>query len=60
VSDLFLVLLGMAVYMMLINEKYADVLLRTDTGHTMLIIAGVLQGIGVVIIWRMVQGVGRE
>lgn len=52
--------LGMAVYMMLINEKYADVLLRTDTGHTMLIIAGVLQGIGVVIIWRMVQGVGRE
>ena len=50
----------MAVYMMLINEKYADVLLRTDTGHTMLIIAGVLQGIGVVIIWRMVQGVGRE
>ncbi|MEQ3634849.1 type II secretion system F family protein [Alcanivorax sp.] len=52
--------LGMAVYMMLINEKYAEVLLRTDTGHTMLIVAGVLQGIGVVIVWRMVQGVGRE
>lgn len=52
--------LGMAAYMMLINEKYAEVLLHTDTGHTMLIVAGVLQGLGVIVIWRMVQGVGRE
>ena len=52
--------LGMAAYMMLINEKYAEVLLRTDTGHTMLIIAGILQGLGVMVIWRMVQGVGRD
>ncbi|MCK0154647.1 type II secretion system F family protein [Alcanivorax sp. S6407] len=52
--------LGMAAYMMLINEKYAEVLLQTDTGHTMLIIAGILQGMGVIVIWRMVQGVGRE
>ncbi|MZR62876.1 type II secretion system F family protein [Alcanivorax sp. DP30] len=52
--------LAMAAYMMLINEKYAEVLLNTDTGHTMLIIAGILQGLGVVVIWRMVQGVGRE
>ncbi|MCG8391850.1 MAG: type II secretion system F family protein [Pseudomonadales bacterium] len=52
--------LGLAVYMMLINEKYAEVLLRTDTGHTMLMVAGALQGIAVIIIWRMVQGVGRE
>ncbi|MEE3319540.1 MAG: type II secretion system F family protein [Pseudomonadota bacterium] len=52
--------LGMAVYMMLINDKYAEVLLETDTGHTMLIIAGILQGMAVIVIWRMVQGVGRE
>ena len=52
--------LGMAAYMMLINEKYAEVLLNTDTGHTMLIIAGILQGLGVLVIWRMIQGVGRE
>ncbi len=52
--------LGMAAYMMLINEKYAEVLLNTDTGHTMLMIAGILQGAGVLVIWRMIQGVGRE
>ena len=52
--------LGMAAYMMLINEKYAEVLLNTDTGHTMLMIAGILQGLGVLVIWRMIQGVGRE
>ncbi len=52
--------LGMAAYMMLINEKYAEVLLNTDTGHTMLLIAGILQGLGVLVIWRMIQGVGRE
>jgi tight adherence protein B len=46
--------------MMLINEKYAEVLLNTDTGHTMLMIAGILQGVGVLVIWRMIQGVGRE
>lgn len=48
--------LGMAAYMMLINEKYAEVLLNTDTGHTMLLIAGILQGLGVLVIWRMIQG----
>ena len=52
--------LGMAAYMMLINEKYAEVLLNTDTGHTMLLIAGILQGLGVLVIWRMIQGGGRE
>ena len=46
--------------MVLINEKYAEVLLNTDTGHTMLMIAGILQGVGVLVIWRMIQGVGRE
>ena len=46
--------------MMLINEKYAEVLLNTSTGHNMLIVAGVLQTLGVIVIWRMVQGVGRE
>ena len=52
--------LGMAAYMMLINDKYDGVLLNTDPGHTMLMIAGILQGVGVLVIWRMIQGVGRE
>lgn len=52
--------LGLAAYMILINENYSRVLLDTDTGHMMLAIAGALQGLGVIIIWRMIQGVGRE
>ena len=52
--------LGLAAYMILINENYSRVLLDTDTGHTMLAIAGGLQTLGVIIIWRMIQGVGRE
>jgi tight adherence protein B len=52
--------LGLAAYMILINENYSRVLLDTETGHMMLAIAGALQGLGVIIIWRMIQGVGRE
>ena len=52
--------LGLAAYMMLMNENYSRVLLSTSTGHVMLGIAGALQGLGVIIIWRMIQGVGRD
>lgn len=51
---------ALALYMVTINDQYSRVLLETATGHTMLIVAGVLQLLGVVLIWRMIQGVGRE
>lgn len=51
---------GLALYMVTINEQYSRVLMHTDTGHTMLIVAGVLQLLGMILIWRMIQGVGRE
>ena len=47
--------LGLAAYMILINENYSRVLLDTDTGHTMLAIAGGLQTLGVIIIWPLVM-----
>lgn len=52
--------LGLAGYMMLMNENYSRVLLNTDTGHMMLGVAGALEALGVLIIWRMIQGVGRD
>ncbi|HEX5678959.1 MAG TPA: type II secretion system F family protein [Alcanivorax sp.] len=52
--------MGLAAYMILINENYSRVLLDTDTGHLMLAISGGFQGLGIIIIWRMIQGVGRE
>ncbi|MDX1635435.1 MAG: type II secretion system F family protein [Marinobacter sp.] len=50
---------GLAAYMVLMNDDYADLLLNTSTGHNLLIAAGVLQVLGMVVIWRMIQGVGR-
>ena len=55
-----LIPMGLAAYMILINEDYSKVLLETETGHWMLGIAGGLQGFGILIIWRMIQGVGRD
>ena len=52
--------LGLAAYMILMNENYSRVLLDTSTGHVMLAVAGALQGLGVIVLWRMIQGVGRE
>ncbi|MEQ8260298.1 MAG: type II secretion system F family protein [Alcanivorax sp.] len=52
--------MGLAAYMILINDNYSRVLLDTDTGHLMLAISGGFQGLGIIIIWRMIQGVGRE
>ncbi|TBW51849.1 type II secretion protein F [Marinobacter halodurans] len=51
---------GLAVYMTAINEEYSAVLLDTATGHTMLAVAGALQLCGMLMIWRMIQGVGRD
>ncbi|ASK35974.1 type II secretion protein F [Alcanivorax sp. N3-2A] len=52
--------MGLTAYMILMNEDYSRVLLDTSTGHTMLGVAGALQGLGIIIIWRMIQGVGRD
>lgn len=52
--------LGLTAYMMLMNENYSKVLLSTTTGHIMLAVAGGLQALGIVVIWRMIQGVGRD
>ena len=52
--------MGLAAYMILMNDNYAEVLLDTSTGNWMLAIAGGLQTLGVVLIWRMIQGVGRD
>jgi len=51
---------GLALYMVTINDQYSQVLMDTSTGHTMLMVAGVLQLLGMTLIWRMIQGVGRE
>lgn len=50
---------ALAAFMVLINDEYSDVLLNTSTGHSLLLTAGVLQVIGMFVIWRMIQGVGR-
>lgn len=52
--------MGIAAYMILMNESYSKILLDSHTGHVMLMIAGGLQALGVLIIWRMIQGVGRD
>lgn len=51
--------MGLAAYMILMNESYSEVLLKTSTGHTMLVVAGVLQGLGILVILKMIKGVGR-
>lgn len=51
---------GLAAYMVLMNDEYAGVLLNTQTGHTLLMTAAFLQVTGVMMIWRMIQGVGRD
>ncbi|KAA1174406.1 type II secretion protein F [Marinobacter salinexigens] len=50
---------GLAAFMVLTNEQYSDILVNTETGHNLLITAGVLQLLGIAVIWRMIQGVGR-
>ncbi|MDL0431873.1 type II secretion system F family protein [Marinobacter sp. TBZ242] len=50
---------ALAAFMVMINDEYSDVLLNTPTGHSLLLTAGALQLIGMFVIWRMIQGVGR-
>lgn len=50
---------ALAVFMVLINQEYSDALLHTSTGHSLLLTAGILQVIGMLVMWRMIQGVGR-
>ena len=46
-------------YLMLANEEYLQVLLYTPEGNKMLIAAVLFEVVGVVWLYRMVQGVGR-
>ena len=50
---------ALATFMVLVNEEYSNVLLNTSTGHSLLLTAGLLQVIGMFVIWRMIQGVGH-
>lgn len=50
---------GLAAYMVILNEEFSAVLLNTDTGHTLLMIAGFLQVLGSLLIWNLIRGVGR-
>ncbi len=49
----------LSLYMVLTNDTYRDVLFGTDSGKVMLMVAGALQALGVIVILRMIQGVGR-
>lgn len=51
--------LGIGAGLIAMNESFRDVLLGTDTGHKMLGVSIGLIVVGTLIIFRMVQGVGR-
>ncbi|PCM44263.1 type II secretion system F family protein [Marinobacter sp. ANT_B65] len=50
---------GLGVYMVVINEQFSDKLLETDAGHTLLYISGGLQLFGILLILKLISGVGR-
>lgn len=50
---------ALAVYIMLMNRDFAEVLLETETGNTMIAVAGALQIAGSLFIWKLIRGVGR-
>ncbi|MEQ9547817.1 MAG: type II secretion system F family protein [Marinobacter sp.] len=50
---------GLAAYMVILNEEFSAVLLNTETGGTLLMVAGFLQVVGSVLIWNLIRGVGR-
>jgi tight adherence protein B len=49
--------IAIAVYIMVMNPHYLSILLEDTTGQTMMITAVVLQGMGVLILWRMLRSV---
>ncbi|WP_336367032.1 type II secretion system F family protein [Marinobacter sp. C2H3] len=51
---------ALAVYMVVINKEFGEKLLGSDTGMTLLYIAGALQVGGIVMIWNLIRRVGRE
>ena len=50
---------GLAVYMVVVNEQFSEKLLQSDIGHTLLMISGGLQLLGILMIWNLIRGVGR-
>lgn len=51
---------GLAAYMIILNDEFSAILLTTETGHNLLMIAGALQVVGSVLIWNLIRGVGRD
>lgn len=49
--------LVIAVYIMIMNPSYLDILLQDSTGQSMMTTALVLQGMGAFILWRMLRSV---
>lgn len=49
----------LSVYMIATSDTYREVLFGTDAGKMMLIVAASLQALGMLVIFRMIQGVGR-
>ena len=50
---------GIGVALIAMNEGFRHVLLETDAGHKLLAVSITLIAVGALIIFRMVQGVGR-
>jgi len=48
---------AIAVYIMLMNPSYLNMLLEDDAGQTMVTTALVLEGLGALILWRMLRSV---
>jgi tight adherence protein B len=49
--------IAIAIYIMMMNPNYLNMLLQDATGQTMIIAALVLQGFGAFILWRMLRSV---
>jgi tight adherence protein B len=49
--------IAIAVYIMIMNPNYLNMLLEDAAGQTMMITALVLQGLGGFILWRMLRSV---
>jgi len=50
---------GLAVYMVVLNEQFSEKLLHSEVGHTLLMVSGGLQLLGIVMIWNLIRGGGR-
>ena len=50
---------GLAAYMIVINEQFSEKLLDSEAGHTLLMISGGLQLLGIILVLNLIRGVGR-